>query len=497
MNRYCGIMLCTAMLCLQAGTWQSASAEIGVTDKLSLSGWGWVSAGRFYSTYLNQGIHDVDFDEVFTEDIHLGLKLTARPHDNWTINLHAGGFFQQTGALWNYGGVPVGKLLKTYLIQARGRGAFGDSARVPTFVELGYFPIKYNADSRNLGEYLFRSGTYPPYVVSGFELADKVKGLGIRGGLSLFGCLHQEAMLTSQMDMFPFYDLSLAYQVRYSRSRVFEVGGGIMASRLIPVDEQATTPGKGYSEEQLAGPEFSLVGVVDPETGDTVLLTFQGGKAALHMAVQPFANVESDLLGEDDLRLYGEVALLGFKDYPVWYDEISERVPVTLGLNLPTHPLVSWGSMAALSLVGTLQADHTRIVVPGSHGATAAWVGTGLVMWALNRFFKLDTWLDLLALEVEYYSSPWLNTPQGIVKSRSPAPYADTPVPQYDLMEKHRQDDWKWSLYASKQISSFLKISAVIANDNMRRGRYGGGYDYPITVGPTDWYWMLRTKFYF
>ncbi len=479
------------------GMVSAAWSEVGVSDKLFLSGWGWATAGRFHSTFLNQGVYDADFDEQFTEDVHIGLKLRYTPNETWAINLHGGAFLQHTANIWNYPGVKVGKVLKPYLIEANVGAVFGNEERLSGFFDMGYFQIKYNADSRNLGEYLFRSGVYPPYIISGFELADKVKGLGLRLGGTLFGSLTQEILLTSEIDMFPFYDLSLSYLANYRPSDIFEVGAGIMGSRLISVDEESTVPGEAYDDTQLGGPEFGLVGVVDPETGDTILLSFAGAKAAVHVAVQPLANVESDLLGDNDLRLYGEAALLGFKDYPVWYDKIEERIPAMVGLNLPTHPLMSWGCVAALSLAGSLQGDHTQIVVPGTYASTAAWVGTGLLSWALNRFLKIDTWLDLLALEVEYYGSPWLNTPAGIEKSTSPAPYTNMAVPQYELMEKYHEDDWKWSLYASKKIGSFMKITGIIANDNMSRGRYGGSYDYPITVSATDWYWMLRTKFYF
>lgn len=474
-----------------------ADAKVGITDNLSLSGWGWVTAGQFHSSFLDTGSNDADFDEAFTEDIHVGLKLEYKPNEVWTVTLHAGGFLQHASGIWNYPGVKVGKLLKTYLIQASVHADFGDEDRYPLFFDFGYFPLKYNADSRNLGEYLFRSGTYPPYVSSGFELADKVKGLGLRLGSTLFGGLTQEALITSETDMYPFYDLSLSYLLRYRPSDIFEIGAGIMASRLISVDEEATTPAEGYEEYELMTPEFNYGGVVDPETGDTVFLTFRGTKAALHLAVQPLANLESDLLGENDLRLYGEVAVLGFKDYPVWYDKIEERMPAMVGLNLPTHPLMSWGCVAALSLAGALQGDHTQIVIPGSYGATAAWVGTGLLSWALNRWLKIDTWLDLLALEVEYYGSHWRNSPQLIVEKRSPAPYTYHQVPEYATIDKLHMDDWKWSLYASKKVGTFLEITGIVANDNMGRGRYGAQYDYPITMYPTDWYWMLRTKFFF
>src|SRR5690606_23264128 len=42
------------------------------------------------------------------------------------------------------------------------------------------------------------------------------------------------------------------------------------------------------------------------------------------------------MLGSNDLVLYGEAALLGVKDYPIFYDDWTKRVPVMIGFNLPT-----------------------------------------------------------------------------------------------------------------------------------------------------------------
>lgn len=34
---------------------------------------------------------------------------------------------------------------------------------------MGYFPYKFNPDATNLGEFLFRTGTYPLYLISNFN----------------------------------------------------------------------------------------------------------------------------------------------------------------------------------------------------------------------------------------------------------------------------------------------------------------------------------------
>ena len=55
--------------------------------------------------------------------------------------------------------------------QAEAVYAFGDVERPMLQLHLGTFCYKYNPDVRNLGEYLFRSGPYPNYILNGGFLA--------------------------------------------------------------------------------------------------------------------------------------------------------------------------------------------------------------------------------------------------------------------------------------------------------------------------------------
>ena len=65
--------------------------------------------------------------------------------------------------------------------------------------------------------------------------------------------------------------------------------------------------------------------------------------------------LKGDFWGSQDLQVYGEAAVLGFKDYPLTiqgkgYDRIQDRIPVMGGVTLPTHPLIANGLFpAALS----------------------------------------------------------------------------------------------------------------------------------------------------
>jgi hypothetical protein len=47
---------------------------------------------------------------------------------------------------------------------ARAKWKFGDKDGMNGHIQLGTFPYKYNFEAKNLGEYLYRSGTYPGYL---------------------------------------------------------------------------------------------------------------------------------------------------------------------------------------------------------------------------------------------------------------------------------------------------------------------------------------------
>ena len=55
----------------------------------------------------------------------------------------------------------------------------------------GYFPFKTNPDAKDLGDYLFRTGTYPVYVINTFN-RPYARLLGIHASSTLFNDLHQD-----------------------------------------------------------------------------------------------------------------------------------------------------------------------------------------------------------------------------------------------------------------------------------------------------------------
>ncbi len=323
--------------------------------------------------------------------------------------------------------------------------------------EYGYFPYKYNSQAQDLGEYLFRSGTYPGTLYSGFETADKVGMCGahlsyIWKGL---GRLKQDLFFTIEMEQYPTHDFNLAYVATYSPAPPVEIGVGACLAHWFTLDERKETPWTDTTRFpaslRRAPTEYRWLAYVDPVTHDTTPYTFRGVKTMARITVDPiwFAR-QGSLFGKQDLKLYGEAAILGVQNYPGWYNDISQRVPVMCGINVPT--------------------------------------------------FRL---FDVLAVEAEYYKSPYVNSPYFVWTQRSPIPFlGSTNQPDINSWQPNTSDRWKWAVYGSRKITSRLRLSAQVASDHLSGMQFTGPppsyIDYREVVPRTqDWYYMMRAMIYF
>jgi hypothetical protein len=148
--------------------------------------------------------------------------------------------------------------------------------------------------------------------------------------------------------------------------------------------------------------------------------------------------------------LYGEAALLGVKDYPVFYDNWKQRMPVMVGFNLPV--------------------------------------------------FKQ---LDVLALEVEYYGSRYpddffqVMNAEGAPRPTIPQGYSGwddgRPLQFGYHPDDWKADNWKWSVYTQRRIVDGVTLSAQVARDHARAWAFPTGKTYKgIIQDKNDWYWMLK-----
>jgi len=273
----------------------------------------------------------------------------------------------------------------------------------------GYFKEKYNDNVRNLGEYLFRSTAYPQTLTTEFDfpLARLAGFYAHSSYVSGANTANLDVIANFNTEWMAIGDLNLTLISSYNYAHLFEIGAGVQFGSIISADESATTP-KNLHTQYLNG------------TDTSGYYTFRGTKVMAQSSFDPKKLLpENTLLGEQDLKIYSEAAILGVKNYgialytPVWYNNILERIPVMLGFNFPA--------------------------------------------------FKI---LDVLSLEGEWWGNPYPNSMEGIVIEGLPLPFPST-TPSVDSA-LYKNDNFKWSIFGEKTFARRYRISFQAACDHMR-----------------------------
>jgi hypothetical protein len=352
--------------------------------------------------------------------------------------------------------------------EARAVYSFGDVEKPSAKLQFGFFPYKYNSDATNLGEYLHRSGTYPGYLWTGgwsYLNAASYTAQGAHLWVPTFdGMITHELTLFMERDITPLHDFSPGYLVTARPNSVFEVGAGVVwqnaisfkPSRLAPKTTQnaygKTTNMPVLNAAQDPNAARGALTLADDSTGNVGYYTFRGFKTMLRASADLGQLIGAPAIKPGDFKLYSEVALLGVEDQPFYYENKLERMPVMVGLNIPTLGL-------------------------------------------LNR----------LAVEVEYYKSRFPNSiyypydsqlgiPLPMSASGSPYDYTDEAVDADP--DAYSKDDWKWSVYASRQIAQGLGITLQVASDHLRHvEKEVKPSKEPATLQPDDWYYVFRLDF--
>ncbi|MBD3390631.1 MAG: hypothetical protein GF418_01305 [Chitinivibrionales bacterium] len=319
------------------------------------------------------------------------------------------------------------KRITAGLTESKGTFIFGDVDQAPFVLTAGYFDLKYNPDAQDLGEYLLSSGCYPGYVFSGGPEMHGVRTTKLAGlwlDADVFEKFRQDLVASVEIFVIPNYDISISYLFETDIREIVTLGGGVSFHRLISANENNTTP----ASAELPDPD---------DTTKTIKYTHRGVKLMGRIALDPKPLFSTDIFGERDLRLYAEAAVLGVKNYPIYYENISERIPVMVGFNLPT--------------------------------------------------FKL---LDVLAVEGEWYGSTLNNNPYSDVNS----PY---PVGQ-EKRAWGSVDDFKWAVSARRTLMEHIAVTARVACDHLRLYDGTAGFEMrERTIYPYEYAWSILLEAYF
>jgi hypothetical protein len=397
--------------------------------------------------------------------------------------------------------------------------SLGDISKPWLKIALGYFPFKYNEDAKDLGEYLLRSQAYPTIIATDFEFPmTRELGLHLSGiaGNQEIDLLGWDLMLTSETHTYPLLDGTLTGIVSNRLFNFFEVGAGVSFQRLIPVDDANTTP----KVRNAVPPDGNMF---FEQNGDTSRYTFSATKLMGRASINPLRFIpefrippywifgKNPFFGKEDLKIYGEVGVLGYKDYVAYdsipdslgvkhsqkvpdslnyYNNIRDRMPVMVGINLPTNPLISYGILPFL-LTKWLK-DET-----GSDIRSLQWVTlvAGLASGAAEQFFGWDCRLDVLSMEFEWFSQRFPNSDYFVRD-----PQYNIPIPMSNIgrvtADFGRFETSKYALYFKK---SFMKnhfaLSGLVGRDHMKPTEQT-----PPSYQQTDdflqtkahWWWTLR-----
>jgi hypothetical protein len=436
-----------------------------------------------------------------TEEAQVGERLS--------INAGISGLFWYSLPVTE--GLPHTRLLKfaTGLPVAEAAYSFGNTENPYLKLHMGFFGYKYNPDATNLGEYLFRSGTYPGYLwTGGWVLVNNARydANGIRAAFNLLdNHLKVDANIFIERDIEPNFDLSPSVVANYDVG-IFELGAGAVFSHFIPSSSKNVTPkvrGNAFyhdaarnqdlplPQSEFTKPGFAYFGPGDPRN-DTLVVeatdpkagqllpetdprykdspkyvtptengvpnsqldyyTFKGVKVMGRASVDPLKLLGSDMFEPGAGKLYAEVALLGVKDYPFYYDKKSERMPVMFGFNIPTFKILDQL---------TVEVEHYKSAFANSIKTEFNVV---YPIWDLPTDAKRN-----------------INTPD-------PAAFLDS-----NMAVKGRE--WYWSVYARRTLTPGLSLYGQVAHDHTRALNYFANPTYqPFIQDDKDWYWAIRLE---
>ncbi len=321
-------------------------------------------------------------------------------------------------------------------------------------LKAGVFGYKYNPDAKNLGEYMFRTWTYPNIITTGGLEFINSAGTQLTGlaAITRIAGLKNELMLTVETDRPPVFGLSLTDIVSYNVGGILEVGAGFMFNNFYNPDPDQVTPEKVTNSyytladgRKMAKGRYDYEvqnGLLDPAVSisDTGYYTFAGQKVMARAALNLGALLPVPGIGTDDFKLYGEAIVLGLKDYPTYYEKLADRIVYMAGLNLPTFGL-----------------------------------------------------LDLLSVEMEYAPNPFENSTEGPLQQGSATPYLDDAWGSY---REFKDDDIKWTVHARKDVLPGFSVYAQVANDHIRMLDVHSTPDIrEFMQGKRNFYWAFKLAY--
>lgn len=435
-----------------------------------MHGYGYLEAGQIEHGNLSYKAQqdivnggDNYINHLWTEDGYVSLGFDAVYKDNLEMAASLGTQLYFSYPQINISGSRFTKNVRqdVSIDDAFTRFHFGDSTSSLFVAQIGYFKFKYNPDVRNLGEYMFRTGTYPVFFNMSFDFP-QARLLGLHLQENVFESLKLDVLLVSST-ISPTQDWSIAGLANYDVAKLhfINVGAGIDFANVLNVYNNSSFS-RGFGVNGVGDPTTPHAGnAFFIENGDTNYYTFAGTKLMGRISIDPKVFLPwHDMMGENDFKLYAEADLIGVKNYPdsgytstsatskdlvaPSYDTWWQRMPVSVGFNLPT--------------------------------------------------FKT---IDVLNAEIEWFGAKYYNDASNVIT------YGSAPLP-WDWQDKanihYSKSEIKWSVYASKSLfGGHFAIIGQIGRDHLRLpcALYDSESWAELLVTSDDWWWTLKTKWMF
>jgi hypothetical protein len=464
---------CAAGLILAMGVFGQSSTYDGPQKKLTLFtafDFGRIESGE---DPRENGFMGYDAEGTALNRTYVNVGFTERLDEHYLVSIGVGGIFWRAFAASS--STPDDKVIRF--------GPGISNAYMQWFpkenidLTFGFFPYKYNDAARNLGEYLFRTEAYPTIVYTGgwsWINDAQYSTLGIKLTANTFdGMLRHDVGLFGEYFNSPIYDITPAYIATARPAKWLTVGGAAALHRYItptPKTKKELTKDNAYRknflipaapgrpEETLtmletdlqnfvstAGLNFDSLAALpaNANTADTVSFDLAAVK------LMAFFEVDfNKVLGLSEARmgkfnLYGEIAQIGLKNYPIFYTESSQRRPMMLGFSVPTFGL-----------------------------------------------------LNNLSVETEYLDNPNIASIASTYDRLDLVPEENFRYDQTTFRYKaYNKDDLKWSVHASRSLSSFMTLYVQVANDHMRlKDKNTTPQFVPVTNEKDHWYWLARMQ---
>lgn len=348
-----------------------------------------------------------------------------------------------------------------YIQSAFAKYPFGNVEDPFLQLQLGYFPYKYNPDARNLGEYMFRTNTYPLVIYSDFDYC-QVNMLGVRAKVNLFNnLLSNDLLLNSELLGVPVQDWSLSDILGFNFLNIAQASLGGSLTHFLSIYN-----GSGYSnawndrffgnrdnlaEDEKANfmtqrkiKEIVITGSTADTLWDTTFIDWQAIKLMARVSFDPKKLIPLNIFGTNDLKLYAEANIIGLKDYPTWYSHRKDRAIYSFGINLPGFKAIDM-----INLEGEYCANRTNVY------SDANLLVTGPTLKPI--------------------------TYESLNLSRNP---------------------WRWSLYLKKSlIDNHVSFIAQVARDHKKINFYYFKREYMSFIETLpegdNWWWTFKTEFKF